>query len=132
MNLLKYACCHDVGRAVHPQSVAGQMQGGAAQGIGFTLMEQVAIKDGLIQTPSLHEYLVPTALDMPEIATIILESGEGLGAYANRGIGEPPAATSAGAIANAIYNAVGVRITELPITSERVFAALQKRRAHYE
>jgi CO/xanthine dehydrogenase Mo-binding subunit len=88
-------------------------------------MEQVAIKNGIIQTPSLLEYLIPTSLDIPEITTILLESGEGLGAYANRGIGEPPAAASAGAIANAIYDAIGVRITTLPITSERVFTALQ-------
>jgi CO/xanthine dehydrogenase Mo-binding subunit len=126
VSILRYACCHDVGRALHPQSVVGQMQGGVAQGIGFTLMEQVAIKNGIIQTPSLREYLIPTSLDVPEIATILLESGEGLGAYANRGIGEPPAAASASAIANAIYDAVGVRITELPITSERLFTALHQ------
>ena len=125
VSILKYACCHDVGRALHPQSVVGQMQGGVAQGIGFALMEQVAIKNGIIQTPSLREYLIPTSLDVPDITTIMLESGEGLGAYANRGIGEPPAAASAGAIANAIYDAVGARITELPITSERIFTALQ-------
>jgi CO/xanthine dehydrogenase Mo-binding subunit len=125
VSILRYACCHDVGRALHPQSVVGQMHGGVAQGIGFTLMEQVAIKNGIIQTPSLLEYLIPTSLDIPEITTILLESGEGLGAYANRGIGEPPAAASAGAIANAIYDAVRVRITTLPITSERVFTALQ-------
>ncbi|MBA2396448.1 MAG: xanthine dehydrogenase family protein [Ktedonobacteraceae bacterium] len=126
VSVLRYACCYDVGRALHPQSVVGQMHGGVAQGIGFTLMEQVAIKNGIIQTPSLREYLIPTALDVPEIATIMLESGEGLGAYANRGIGEPPAAASASAIANAIYAAVGVRMTELPITSERIFSALQQ------
>jgi xanthine dehydrogenase molybdenum-binding subunit len=126
VTVLKYACCHDVGQAVHPQSVAGQMHGGVAQGVGFTLMEQVISENGHIQTPSLREYLVPTTLDVPDISTIILASGEGLGAFANRGIGEPPAAASAGAIANAIYDAVGIRITELPITPERVFNALQQ------
>jgi CO/xanthine dehydrogenase Mo-binding subunit len=113
VTVLKYSCCHDVGRALHPQSIAGQMQGGVAQGLGFSLMEQVVIANGQIQTPSLREYLIPTSLDVPDIG--------------NRGIGEPPAAASAGAIANAIYAAVGVRITELPITSERVFWALQQR-----
>ena len=127
VTVLKYACCHDVGRAVHPQSVAGQMHGGVAQGIGFTLMEQVVSENGRIQTPSLREYLVPTSVDLPDISTVILESGEGLGAFANRGIGEAPAAASAGAIANAIYDAVGVRIAELPITPERVFKALLER-----
>jgi CO/xanthine dehydrogenase Mo-binding subunit len=126
VTVLKYACCHDVGQAIHPPSVAGQMQGGVAQGIGFTLMEQVISENGRIQTPSLREYLIPTSVDLPDISTIILASGEGLGAFANRGIGEPPAAASAGAIANAIYDAVGVRITELPITPERVFDALIK------
>lgn len=126
VTVLKYVCCHDVGRALHPQSVAGQMHGGVAQGIGFTLMEQLAVKDGIIQTPSLREYLIPTSVDVPEITAIMLESGEGLGALANRGIGEPPAAASAGVIANAIYDAIGVRITELPMTPERVFTALQR------
>ncbi|TMD79633.1 MAG: xanthine dehydrogenase family protein molybdopterin-binding subunit [Chloroflexi bacterium] len=128
VSVLKYACCHDVGQALHPQSVEGQMHGGVAQGIGFTLMEQLALKNGIIQTPSLREYLIPTSVDVPEIATILLESGQGLGAFANRGIGEPPAAVSAGAIANAIYDAIGVRMIELPITPERVFTALQRLR----
>src|SRR5260370_8430262 len=128
VSVLKYACCHDVGQALHPQSVEGQMHGGVAQGIGFTLMEQLALKNGIIQTPSLREYLIPTSVDIPEIATILLESGQGLGAFANRGIGEPPAAASAGAIANTIYDAIGVRITALPITPERVLTALQRLR----
>ena len=128
VSVLKYACCHDIGQALHPQSVEGQMHGGVAQGIGFTLMEQLAVKNGIIQTPSLREYLIPTSVDVPEIATILLESGQGLGAFANRGIGEPPAAASAGAIANAIYDAIGVRMTELPITPERVLTALQRLR----
>jgi CO/xanthine dehydrogenase Mo-binding subunit len=128
VSVLKYACCHDVGQALHPQSVEGQMHGGVAQGIGFTLMEQLVLKNGIIQTPSLREYLIPTSVDVPEIATILLESGQGLGAFANRGIGEPPAAASAGAIANAIYDAIGVRMTELPITPERVLTALQRLR----
>lgn len=126
VTVLKYACCHDVGQPVHPQSIAGQMHGGVAQGIGFALTEQIISENGHIQTPSLREYLVPTSVDIPDISTIILASGEGLGAFANRGIGEPPAAASAGAIANAIYDAVGARITELPITPERVFNALQR------
>jgi xanthine dehydrogenase molybdenum-binding subunit len=123
VTVLKYACCHDVGQALHPQRVEGQMRGGVAQGIGFTLMEKVGIEKGIIQTPSLREYLIPTSSDLLEITTIILESGEGLGAFANRGIGEPPAAASAGAIANAIFDAIGVCITELPMTPERVFTA---------
>ena len=126
VTVLKYVCCHDVGRALHPQSVGGQMRGGVAQGIGFTLMEQVTVKNGIVQTPSLREYLIPTSVDVPEITTIMLESGEGLGAFANRGIGEAPAAASAGAIANAIYDAIGVRVTELPVTPERIFTALQR------
>jgi CO/xanthine dehydrogenase Mo-binding subunit len=105
------------------------MEGGVAQGLGFTLTEEVVIRDGIILTPSLHNYLIPTSLDVPEITPIILESGEGLGSFSNRGIGEPPACATAGAIANAIYDAVGVRITELPITSERVFNALQQKQA---
>ncbi|HEY4388530.1 MAG TPA: xanthine dehydrogenase family protein molybdopterin-binding subunit, partial [Ktedonobacteraceae bacterium] len=68
VTVLNYSCCHDVGQAIHPQSIVGQMQGGIAQGVGFSLMEQVVIDNGHIQTPSLREYLIPTALDVPDIS----------------------------------------------------------------
>jgi len=84
------------------------------------------VKSGIVQTPSLREYLMPTSVDVPDLTTIMLESGEGLGAFANGGIGEAPAAASAGAIANAIYDAIRVRVTELPVTPERIFTALQR------
>ena len=126
VTVLKYVACHDVGCAINPQSVAGQIEGGCVQGLGFAMTEEFMLENGLVLTTSLADYLIPTAKDAPDIKSIILESGEGLGYFGNRGIGEAPAAASAGAIANAIFDAVGVRVTELPITPERVFQAYKE------
>ena len=124
VRVLKYAAAHDVGRAINPQSVEGQIQGGAVQGLGFGLMEDVVLEDGINLTTSFASYLIPTAADVPDVDAIVLESGEGLGPFHARGIGEPPIGPPAAAIANAIEAATGARITRLPITAERVARAL--------
>jgi len=126
--LLKSVGCHDVGRAINPAAVEGQIQGGAAQGLGYALMEEVVIKDGVIQTPSLSEYLIPTSRDIPTTQAIILESGTGLGPFGAKGIGEPALTPAAPAVANAVANAIGVRIHDLPLTPEKVLAALERAR----
>ena len=125
VKVLRYLACHDVGRAINPQSVAGQMAGGSAQGIGQALLEEVVLQDGVNQSGSFFQYMIPTASDLPDIESIVLESGEGLGPFGARGIGEPPIGPSAAAIANAIEDAVGVRLTELPMRPEKVWRALQ-------
>src|SRR5262245_28319866 len=124
VTVLKLAAAHDVGRAINPQSVEGQIQGGAAQGLGYALMEEVVVEEGINLTTSFASYLIPSAADLPDIEALVLESGEGLGPFGARGIGEPPIAPPAAAIANAIADATGARITRLPITSERVARAL--------
>jgi len=124
VTLLKSVACHDVGRAINPAAVVGQIQGGAAQGLGYALMEEVQVKEGVIQTPSLSEYLIPTSLDLPITQAITLESGTGLGPFGAKGIGEPALTPAAAAVANAVADAIGVRIHELPLTPERVLAAL--------
>jgi CO/xanthine dehydrogenase Mo-binding subunit len=126
VTLLKSVACHDVGRAINPAAVVGQIQGGAAQGLGYALMEDVQVKEGVIQTPSLSEYLIPTSLDLPVTQAIVLESGSGVGPFGAKGIGEPALTPAAPAVANAVADAIGVRIHELPLTPERVLAALDR------
>src|SRR5947209_8704477 len=122
--VLKYAAAHDVGRAINPQSVEGQIQGGAVQGIGYGLMEEVVVEEGINLTSSFASYLIPSAADIPDVEPIVVESGEGLGPFGARGIGEPPIGPPAAAVANAIADATGARLTRLPLTAERVAAAL--------
>jgi CO/xanthine dehydrogenase Mo-binding subunit len=128
VNVRKLAACYDVGRAINPLSVEGQIEGGAVYALGYALSEEVVIREGKIQTPSFAEYLIPTSLDAPEITTLVLESGDGVGPFGAKGVGEPSVNSVAPAVANAVYDAVGVRIRDLPITAEKVFKALQKKR----
>jgi CO/xanthine dehydrogenase Mo-binding subunit len=124
VRVLRYAAAHDVGRAINPQSVEGQIQGGAVQGLGYGLMEEVVLDQGINLTTSFATYLIPTAADVPDIRPVVVESGEGVGPFNARGIGEPPIGPPAAAIANAIEDATGARLTRLPITAERVARAL--------
>jgi len=122
--VLKAAACHDVGRAINRAAVEGQIAGGGMQGLGYALMENLIVKDGVIQTPSLSEYLIPTCKDFPKTTVIILESGTGVGPFGAKGIGEPSFTPAAPALASAVADAIGVRIHELPLTPERVLAAI--------
>lgn len=128
VQVLKYAACHDVGTAVNRQSVEGQIQGGAAMGIGYALSEEVVYSDSVNVTGTLAQYLVPSAAEAPRIQAVVVESGEGMGPFNARGIGEPPIGPPAAAIANAIADATGVRLTQLPMTPERVLDALEEQR----
>ena len=126
VTVLKSVACHDVGRAINPVAVEGQIMGGSTQGLGYALQENLIVQEGIIQTPSFSEYLVPTARDFPPTQVIILESGSGVGPFGAKGIGEPALTPAAAAVANAIADALGVRIFELPITPEKVLAALDQ------
>ena len=125
ISVLKSAACHDVGRAINPAAVTGQIQGGASQGMGYALTEDLAVQDGRIRAGSLSEYLLPTSCDFPTTEAIILESGSGLGPFGAKGIGEPSLTPAPAAVANAVADALGVRIHALPITPERVLEALK-------
>ncbi|TMI80626.1 MAG: xanthine dehydrogenase family protein [Bacillati bacterium ANGP1] len=129
VRVLKLAACHDVGRAINPQSVEGQIQGGAVMGAGQALMEEVAVEAGINLTTLFAGYLIPTAMDMPDVRALVVESGEGKGPFSARGIGEPPTGPPPAAVAAAIQDAVGVRLMELPMTPERVFDAVRARPA---
>ena len=124
VRVLRYVACHDVGRAINPVTVEGQIAGGAVQGIGQALLEEVVVRDGVNMTGGFFQYLIPTSSDVPDIETIVLESGEGLGPFGARGIGEPPIGPPAAAVANAIDDAIGVRLTRLPMRPESVWEAL--------
>jgi CO/xanthine dehydrogenase Mo-binding subunit len=126
ITLLKSAASHDVGRAINPTAVVGQIQGGGAQGLGYALMEEVRVEQGHIQTRSLSEYLIPTSKDIPTTEAIILESGSGVGPFGAKGIGEPSLTPAAPAVANAVADALGVRIPSLPLTPEKVLEAVKQ------
>lgn len=128
VEVLKIVACYDVGKAINRLNVEGQLEGGAAYCLGYALTEELVVDKGVIKTPSFSEYLVPTAVDLPDIRPIILESGSGLGPYGAKGIGEPACNAIAPAILNAIRDAVGVRLTTLPATPERIVRALKGER----
>ncbi len=127
VTVLRYAACHDVGRAINPMRVQGQIQGGAMQGLGYALTEDMAIEDGYVQAVLFANYLIPNAQDFPDVLVDIVESGEGKGPLGARGIGEPPIGNVAATIASAIQDAIGVRPDRLPMTPERVLALLDPR-----
>jgi CO/xanthine dehydrogenase Mo-binding subunit len=129
VRVLRVAACYDVGRAINRNSVEGQIEGGVAMGLGYALLEEDRVAAGVTLTPNLMTYLIPTALDVPDVSAIVLESGEGMGPWGARGIGEPAIVPTAPAVANAIADAVGVRPTRLPVTPERLWGALQARAA---
>ena len=124
----RLAACYDVGQAINRNSVEGQMEGGAAMGLGYALLEEDKVAAGVTLTPNLMTYLIPTALDVPDVTTVVLESGEGMGPWGARGIGEPAMVPTAPAIANAVFDAVGVRLTRLPITPERLWRAREEQK----
>ncbi len=111
---------HDVGRAVNPQQVEGQIHGGIAQGLGLALMEEFVPG----RTENLHDYLIPTIGDVPPITTILIEAGDAHGPYGAKGVGEPALVATAPAILAAIQHAIGVRLTQVPATPARIMAAL--------
>jgi CO/xanthine dehydrogenase Mo-binding subunit len=127
VELLGYAIAQDVGRALNPALVEGQMRGGVAQGIGWALYEELAHDEsGQLLTGSFMEYAIPSAEHVPEIDTLIVEVPAPDGPYGAKGIGEAPVVPAAAAIANAVAAAIGVRIHELPLTAPRVWAALNE------
>lgn len=129
VDILRIVAAHDVGKAINPRGVAGQITGGIAMGIGFALMEEFRLRQGASETASLQTYLIPTIQDIPEIACIVVEEQEGTGPFGAKGVGEPAMIPTAPAIINAIYDAVGIRITELPVTPEKILAGLKRTRS---
>lgn len=125
VQILRYTAVQDCGKAIHPSYVEGQIQGGAVQGIGWGLNEEYFYNDqGAMANASFLDYRMPTALDLPMIDAVIVEVPDPNHPYGVRGVGEVPIVPPCGAIANAIYHAVGVRMQELPMSPGRVCKAL--------
>jgi CO/xanthine dehydrogenase Mo-binding subunit len=120
----RVVACHDVGKAVHPKNVEGQITGGVAMGLGFGLMEEFIPGE----TTSFVNYLIPTSKDVPEVVPILVEEEEPTGPFGAKGIGEPALIPTAPAILNAIADAIGERVYQLPATLERVLEAIQRNR----
>jgi len=126
VTILRYTAFQDVGKAINPTQVEGQIQGGAAQGIGWALTEYYDYDKGILRNPTLLDYRIPTALDMPMIDAEIIEVPAPDGPYGVRGVGEVPIVPPAGALANAIYQATGVRMYDLPMTPEQILWGLKR------
>jgi CO/xanthine dehydrogenase Mo-binding subunit len=123
--VIRYTAVQDVGRAIHPGYVEGQMQGGVAQGIGWALNEEyVYDKDGRLENPGFLDYRVPVASDMPMIDTIMIEVPNPRHPFGARGVGEVPIVPPMAAVANAIADATGIRMRDLPMSPPKIRAAL--------
>ena len=127
VKLLRFTTAHDVAQIIHPIGHQGQINGAIVQGLGYATMEELQVEDGRVTNLSLGEYKLPTMRDIPLLTTVLVESPHGIGPYQIKGIGESPLTPVAPAIANAIADAVGVRIRDLPLTAEKVYRALQGR-----
>jgi CO/xanthine dehydrogenase Mo-binding subunit len=127
VEVLKVYTTADIGKAVNPKNVEGQIEGGTVQGIGMALMEEQVIKEGITLNSDLTGYLIPTSMDAPQFTTRLVENEDSEGPFGAKGIGEPATIATAPAIANAIYDAIGIRIFELPITPEKILKALKER-----
>jgi CO/xanthine dehydrogenase Mo-binding subunit len=122
--VIEIVAAHDVGRAINPTLVEGQIHGGIAQGLGMALMEEFIPG----RTENLHDYLIPTAGDMPAIKTYLIEDAEPEGPFGAKGVGEPALIATAPAILSAIRHATGVRVTRVPVLPHRLWEALRQQR----
>lgn len=122
---LKITVAYDVGRAINPLSLEGQIDGGTIQALGYGLMEQLIHTDGVVVNPTLGDYYIPTSLDIPELQTIIVEYPGPVGPYGAKAMGEPPVDLPAAALANAVAHATGSRIFDLPLTAEKVLLGMK-------
>ena len=129
VRVLGVTAAQDVGLAINPMGVEGQIEGGVAAGLGYALTENIVFAGGRVLTDSLMDYRVPTAVDVPIVESHIVEQPDHEGPFGAKSAGELPYVPVAGAIANAIYDAVGVRVTDLPITPEKVLRALKAKEA---
>jgi CO/xanthine dehydrogenase Mo-binding subunit len=130
VRLKQLTTAHSTGTVINPLMHQGQIDGGVVMGMGYGLMEQVVIDAGKVITTNFGENKIPSIQDIPILKTVVQEFAVGNGPYGGMSIGEPPVVPVAAAIANAVHDAVGVRIYDLPITAEKVLGALKKARAH--
>jgi xanthine dehydrogenase molybdenum-binding subunit len=129
VEVVKMVAVHDIGKAINPMVVEGQVDGAVQQGIGYALTENIVIdeKTGRMLNADFANYMVLTAMDMPKVEVGLSEPIDPTGPFGAKGVGEPATLGVAPAIANAIYDAIGIRFTEIPITPEKVFRAMRRR-----
>ena len=120
VRVVELACAQDVGKALNPQAVLGQIQGGSAQGLGLAVMEEIQVSGGKIRNPSFTDYLIPTILDMPPMTIDVLERPDPHAPYGLRGVGEPPTISATPAIVAAIRAATGLELTRVPVRPEHL------------
>jgi xanthine dehydrogenase D subunit len=123
VRVVELATAQDVGRAINPQAVEGQLEGGAAQGLGLALMEEVRVRGGEVRNPSFTDYLIPTMLDVPPVRCDVLELGDPHAPYGLKGVGEPPIISSTAAIAAALRDATGLPLTRVPVRPDDIALA---------
>lgn len=124
VDVKKIVAAHDLGRALNPMLAEGQIEGGVSMGIGFGMTENLIVQDGVVKNATLVDYKIPTVADMPVVEPVLVETIDPEGPFGAKGLGECPTIPTAAAIANAVYQATGVRIKELPITQEKILKAL--------
>jgi xanthine dehydrogenase molybdenum-binding subunit len=118
---------YDVGRAINPMLLEGQLEGGIAQGIGYGIYEELKFEKGVVKNPTFLDYKILTSKDMPPVRSFLIETNDPAGPFGAKGIGEAGAIPSAAAIANAVYDAIGIRMRDLPLNPEKVLMALQSK-----
>jgi CO/xanthine dehydrogenase Mo-binding subunit len=128
VDVLAFVSCHDVGKAINRNTVLGQFYGGVAMGLGYGLLEEFDYEEAVPRQLNFDEYLIPTAMDVPPIQGIIVENADAAGPFGAKSVGEPTNEIAAPAIVNAICNATGKRIREIPATLERVLLGHKLRR----
>ena len=110
----------DVGKAINPQAVEGQIEGGTAQGLGLAVMEEIQTRDGVITNASFTDYLIPTTLDMPPVESVLVEVPDPAAPYGAKGMGEPPTVVSTAAIVSALRDATGRELTRVPVRPDEI------------
>jgi CO/xanthine dehydrogenase Mo-binding subunit len=118
----------DVGRAINPQNVHGQIEGGTVQGLGMAMMEDQVIDEGITVNADMTNYLVPSIQDIPNFESTLIENNDSGGPFGSKGVGEPTIIGASPALSNAVYDAIGVRIKSLPITPEKILNALEEKK----
>jgi xanthine dehydrogenase molybdenum-binding subunit len=127
IQIIKVAAVHDVGRAINPKIVEGQIEGGVMMGLGYALGEEILVDEkGKPQHTGIHKYFLPTAMDTPEIEAMYVESNDPTGPFGAKGVGECGLVPTAPAVATAVYDAIGIRFTEIPMTPERVYKKIKE------
>jgi CO/xanthine dehydrogenase Mo-binding subunit len=120
VRVVELATAQDVGRAINPQALEGQLEGGAAQGLGLALMEELLVRDGVVRNPSFTDYLIPTTLDVPALRAHVLELGDPHAPYGLKGVGEPPIISSPAAIVAALRDATGLALARIPVRPQDI------------